>query len=41
AHLLANSKPEILCEKFSDRRGVLYPEKNILPWDSLPQFDRT
>jgi hypothetical protein len=22
-------------------RGVLYPEKNTLPRDSLPQFDRT
>jgi hypothetical protein len=41
AYLLASSKSEILCEKSSDRRGVLYPEKNTLPQDSLPQFDRT
>jgi hypothetical protein len=39
AHLLASSKSEILREKSSDRRGVLYPEKNTP--DSLPQFDRT
>ncbi|CAI2199165.1 4278_t:CDS:1, partial [Funneliformis geosporum] len=43
AHLLASSKSEILREKSSDRRGVFYPEKNILQIrrDSLPQFDRT
>ena len=42
-HLLASSKSEILREKSSDRKGVLYPEKNILKLrrDSLPQFDRT
>jgi hypothetical protein len=39
AHLLASTKSEILREKSSDRRGVLYPEKNTP--DSLPQFDRT
>ena len=39
AHLFASSKSEILREKSSDRRGVLYPEKNTP--DSLPQFDRT
>ena len=33
AHLLASSKSEILREKFSDQRGVLYSEK-ITP-DSL------
>jgi len=39
AHLLASSKSEILCEKSSDRRGVLYPEKNIP--NCLLQFNRT
>jgi hypothetical protein len=39
AHLLTSSKSEILREKSSDRRGVLYPGKNTP--DSLPQFDRT
>ncbi|RIA82417.1 hypothetical protein C1645_881058 [Glomus cerebriforme] len=33
AFLLARSKSEILCEKSSDRKGILYPEK-IIP-DSL------
>ncbi|CAI2197699.1 13937_t:CDS:1, partial [Funneliformis geosporum] len=28
AHLLISSKSEILREKSSDRKGVLYPEKN-------------
>ena len=39
AHLLASLKSEILREKCSDRRDVLYPEKNTP--DSLLQFDRT
>jgi len=39
AHLLTSSKSEILREKSSDRRGVLYPGKNTP--DFLPQFDRT
>jgi hypothetical protein len=39
AHLFASSKSEILHEKSSDWRGILYPEKNTP--DSLLQFDRT
>ena len=39
AHLLARSKSEILREKSSDRKGILYSKK-ITP-DSLSQFDRT
>ena len=39
AHLLARSKSEILREKSSDRKGILYSKK--ITSDSLSQFDRT